>query len=60
VFDGHNLLDQDIGFGRVVNFIEIGRNPLLKIFGFAHVQNLPFFVVILVHSRIVWQGLNLK
>ena len=51
VFDVADVAYQDVGLYRVVYFVEIGGYSPFQVFSFAHVDNLPLFVEILIHSR---------
>ena len=57
--DFNNFFNQNIGFGIIMKFVEIRRNPFLKIFSFSYIKNFPCCIVILIHSGLDRQRLNL-
>ena len=60
VLYGLNFLHQKACSVVVKVFCEIGSNAFFEVFGLAHVEQFSFFIVILVNTRRIGKGRNLK
>ena len=52
------MSNQLAGLGRLMVFIEIAVNPPVQVLRFPYIDNLPFFVKVLVHTRTLRNALQ--